>query len=248
MINAVIIDDEPLNITNLQRLLEQYCPDVHIINTATGADKGVEIIIEHAPDLVFLDIQMPGKNGFDMLATLPHNNFALIFVTAFDQFGIQAIRCSAIDYLLKPIEVESLQLAVTKVKTRMADKHKSLLLDNLLHTIQHRFSPNEHRLALPSLKETRFVYTRDIVRCESNNSYTSFYLLGGEKITVTNPIHEYEALLVPYGFIRTHQSHLVNGKFVKSMTRGADALILLEDGAQVPVSRLKKELVRKMLS
>lgn len=248
MINAVIIDDEPLNITNLQRLLEQYCSDVHTINTATSADKGAEIIIEHSPDLVFLDIQMPGKNGFDLLAELPHNNFALIFVTAFDQFGIQAIRCSAIDYLLKPIEVDVLQTAVAKVKTRIADKHKNLLLDNFLHTIQHRFSPNEHRLALPSLKETRFVYTRDIVRCESNNSYTSFFLLGGEKITVTNPIHEYEALLVPYGFIRTHQSHLVNGKFVKSMTRGADPLILLADGAQVPVSRLKKELVRKQLS
>lgn len=247
MINAVIIDDEPINITNLQRLLQQYCPEVLVVQTATSASSGATAILSAQPDLVFLDIQMPGKNGFDMLRALPHNNFELIFVTAYDQYGIQAVKFSAIDYLLKPVDVEELKTAVAKVSGRTVHKNQNLHLQNLLAILQSAPQRDEHRLALSSLKETRFVYTREIMHCESSNSYTTFYMQDGEKITASTSIYEYEEMLTPYGFIRCHQSHLVNRRFVKSMVKEAGCYLLLANGTQVPVSRHKREQVKNAL-
>jgi two-component system LytT family response regulator len=245
MINAVIIDDEPINITNLQYLLQTYCPEVFVVQTALNAQSGIQAILTHQPDLVLLDIQMPEQNGFDLLRALPHNDFELIFVTAYDQYGIQAVKFSAIDYLLKPLDAEELKAAIAKVAGHHVHKKINLHLQNLLDLLKHSAQHEEHRLALPSVKETRFVYTKEIIRCESCNSYTTFHLQYGEKIMVSVSMYEYEEMLTPYGFIRCHQSHLVNRKFIKSMVKESGGYLLLQDGTKVPVSRHKKEQVRR---
>ncbi|QES90312.1 LytR/AlgR family response regulator transcription factor [Rhizosphaericola mali] len=248
MIRAVIIDDEKNNIDNLTGLLEKYSPEVDIVGTATNADDGIKIITASNPDLLFLDIQMPDKNGFDVLRTLPHHQFEIIFVTAYDHYGIQAIKFAAIDYLLKPVNPEELKLSIGKVVEKLKQKKANLQLENLLELIKYKDSKKEHKLALSTFKEIRFVYTSEILRCESSNAYTTFYLSDGKNIMVSNPIYEYEELLTEYDFIRCHQSHLVNKKFIKSLIREDGGYLLLTDDTQIPISRSKKEIVLKSLT
>jgi len=244
-IKAVIIDDEQNNIDNLGILLEQYCPQVTVVAQASDATEGENIILQHDPDLVFLDIQMPVKNGFELLQSLHTYSFELIFVTAFDQYGIQAVKFAAIDYLVKPINIDELKLAVNKAIYRSRQKKQNKQLENLVEILEQR--KESHRIALPGAKETRFVKTSDIIRCESSNNYTTFFLIGGERIMTSKPIFEYEEILKSYGFIRCHQSHLVNKKYIKSLVKEDGGFILLEDNTQVPVSRLKKDLIRAEL-
>ena len=247
LITAVIIEDEQNNIDNLAILLRQYCPQVEITGEATNANDGEKLILQLNPDIVFLDIQMPGKNGFDMLQSLRTHNFELIFVTAFEQYGIQAVKFSAIDYILKPIDAEELKSAVQKAIYRSSEKKQNRKLENLLDVLQNEQQKDTHRIALTSAKETRFIKTKEIIRCESSNNYTTFYILGGERIMVSKPIFEYEEILQGYGFIRCHQTHLVNKRFIKSLVKQDGGYLLLEDGTEIPVSRMKKEMVRKEL-
>jgi two-component system LytT family response regulator len=244
LISAVIIDNEQNNIENLEILLQQYCPQLTVVATGLNATEGEAIILEHDPDIVFLDIQMSGKNGFALLQSLKVHNFELIFVTAFDQYGIQAVKFSALDYLLKPIDTEELKMAVHKAIYRSSEKKQNKKLENLLQVLEHQQQKNIHRIALTSAKETRFIRTQDIIRCESSNNYTTFYLFGREKIMTSKPIFEYEEILVNYGFIRCHQSHLVNKKHIKSWVKEDGGFLLLDDNTQVPISRQKKEYVR----
>ena len=248
MIRAVIIDDEQNNIDNLQKLLQKYCPEVIIAATALNAENGKRMIREQTPDLVFLDIQMPGKNGFDLLKSLTNYSFQIIFVTAFDKYGIQAVKFAAIDYLLKPIDIEELKSAVDKAVGKIHQNKQNHQLENLLRLLQQNQQRDEHRIALPAVKEIRFVKTQDIIRCESSNNYTTFFLLNGEKLIVSKPIYEYEELLSDYGFIRCHQSHLVNKKFIKSWVKEDGGYLLLEDNSQLPISRQKKEEIKTLLS
>lgn len=247
MINAVIIDDEKNNIDNLKGLLLKHCHQVKVVAEAMNADDSVNIISQYQPELIFLDIQMPGKNGFEMLQSLPNREFEIIFVTAFDQYGIQAIKFSAIDYLLKPVNIEELKTAVGKVAEKKKKENENLRLENLLQFLQNQQQKTQHRLALATAKETRFVNTDEIIRCESSNTYTSFYLTGGQKIVVSKPIFEYEELLKDYGFIRCHQSHLINKSKVKSWIKEDGGYLLLDDGSQIPISRNKKESVTEAL-
>ncbi len=247
LITAVIIDDEQNNIDNLAILLRQYCPQLEISGQALNAANGEKLILQLAPDIVFLDIQMTGKSGFDMLQSLRSHNFELIFVTAFEQYGIQAVKFSAIDYLLKPIDTEELKNAVQKAIYRSSEKKQNKKLENLLEVLQNEQQKDTHRIALTSAKETRFIKTKEIIRCESSNNYTTFYISGGERIMTSKPIFEYEEILHGYGFIRCHQTHLVNKRFIKSLVKRDGGYLLLEDGTEIPVSRMKRELVRKEL-
>lgn len=246
MISAVIIDDEQNNIDNLAALLFRYCPEVDVQASANNAEEGEAIIRRFNPELVFLDIQMPGKNGFELLKGLQNFPFSVIFVTAFDQYGIQAVKFSAIDYLLKPVNVEELKAAVNKVVAMNQRKNQNLKLENLIEMLKQEQQKSSHRIALQSAKETRFIETGRIIRCESSNNYTTFYLHNGEKILTSKPIFEYEDLLSPYGFIRCHQSHLVNKKMIRSWVKEEGGYLLMEDNARVPVSRSKKEALREL--
>ncbi len=247
MTTCVIIDDEPNNILNLQMLLQKHCSGISVLATATSAEEGSQIILKHQPDVVFLDIQMPDKNGFQLLQSLPKLNFEIVFVTAYDQYGIQAVKFAALDYLLKPIKVEELQMAVNKATEKSVLKKQNMQLQNLIEVLKQSNKKEEQRIALPSAKETRFVQTGSIIRCKSQNSYTFFYLNNNEKILVSKPIYEYEELLEEYGFIRCHQSHLVNKKFIRSWIKNDGDFLLLEDGTEVPVSRQKKDFVKRLL-
>jgi two-component system LytT family response regulator len=242
-ITAVLIDDEANNLTNLSRLLTQYCPEVAIIGTAMDAATGRQLITTRQPELVFLDIQMPGTSGLDLLQQLPSHDFQLIFVTAYDHYGIQAVKFAAVDYLLKPINTDELEKAVRKALRRHSERQKNGQLENLLQLLQRQSYKEEHRIALTTLKETRFLYTRQILRCESDNNYCHFFLDNGEKLLVSRPIYEFEPLLKDYGFIRCHQSHLINKNHVRSWIRERGDFLLLDNGDTVPVSRSKKEVV-----
>ena len=246
-IDAVLIDDEPNNINNLSVLLGKHCPAVQLVGTALSAPEARELLKRTSPALVFLDIQMPGEDGFSLLRSLGEYFFQVIFVTAFDHYAIQAVRFAAIDYLLKPIVVADLKSAVANATRTIGQQQENAEIRNLLNILQES-NRLEHRLALPGLRETRFVTIDQVVRCESANNYTHLFLLNGEKVTVSRPIFEYTEMLSTYGFIRCHQSHLVNRRRVRSWIHDGGDGLLMEDGTVVPVSRAKKDQVRNSLA
>lgn len=240
-LNAILIDDEKNNLANLELLITAYCPGVAIVATAMNAAEGKAAILQCKPDVVFLDIQMPVSSGFDLLRELAAYDFDVIFITAYDQCAIQAIKFAAVDYLLKPIDPQELQLAVDRVVIKQRQHQQNPQLENLLQLLHQQ--KDIHRIALTTLKEIRFIRTMEIIRCESSNNYSIFFLSTGEKLTVSKPIYEYEELLTPYGFIRSHQSHLINTRYVKSLVKENGGYLLLDTGDHVPVSRNKKENV-----
>lgn len=246
-IKAIIIDDEVNNIENLQIIIKEYCTGVEVVGTAQNVDAGLELIIQHNPDLVFLDIQMPGKSGFDLLTALPKINFEIIFITAYDKYGIRAIKFSALDYLLKPINIDEFKIAIAKAKEKIEVKKQNLNIENLL---QYLKSGNREvpKIALPTLKEIMYVKVTDIIRCEAANSYTTFYLQNNEQVLVCKTLKEFAELLKPHNFIRTHQSHLVNINSIKSYLSEDGGTLLLNNLQKVPISRQNRELVKTALS
>jgi len=247
MIRTVIIDDEKNNIDNAIGLIIKSQLQIEVVGIATSAEDAIDTIIKTNPDLLLLDIQMPGKNGFDVLRALPHYEFEVIFITAYDQYGIQAVKFSAIDYLLKPINSDELKYAVEKVADKLTKKKKNLQLENLLELIKNKDSRKDHKIALSSSKEIRFAATESIIRCESSNAYTKFFFADEKSMLVSKPIFEYEELLKDYGFIRCHQSHLVNKEYIKSLVKEDGGYLLLADKTKIPISRNKKESVLKAL-
>ena len=244
---AVLVDDEKNNLDNLQRLLEVHCPQVTVIGIALNAGDAITIIHKRQPDIVLLDIQMPHKTGFDLLRELNSYDFEVIFVTAYDQYAIQAMRFAAVDYLLKPIDPTELQAAIERAIKQSRLKVQNKQLENLMSLLKSAQNKDEQRIALATLKETRFVKTSEIVRCESSNNYSTFYLQDNESLLVCKPIYEYEELLKDYGFIRCHQSHLVNKNFIKSWKKEYGDFLLLFNGSEIPVSRSKKDSVKKAM-
>lgn len=244
---AVLIDDEPHNLSNLRALLETYCPQVEVCAVAQTAEAGKAALYTHQPDLLFLDIQMPGQDGFALLRSLVEYDFDVIFVTAYDQYAIQAMRLAAVDYLLKPVDIGELQAAVANAEKQRRLKVQRGQVEHLMQWLQAQTRNEEPRIALATMQETRFVNIKEIVRCESSNNYTTFFLSDGAKLLVSKPIYEYDELLSSYGFLRCHQSHLVNKAFIKSWRKDYGDFLLLADGGQVPISRGKKEAVKKAL-
>lgn len=244
---ALIIDDEPGNIETLEHLLKTHCPNVEVAGSALNAAQALILISELKPDLIFLDIQMPGESGFHLLRQFHRCDFEIIFVTAYDQYGIQAIKFSAIDYLLKPVQPEDVRSAVEKVQKKIDQKKENLLLVNLLNYLKDKDDKNKHKLALATSKETVFVSPEKIVRCESSNAYTMFFFDDGKKLTVSRPIYEYEELLAEYGFIRCHQSHLVNKSFIASWRKEDGGYLLLQDGSTIPISKAKRDVIFEKL-
>ena len=245
--NAILIDDEINNIENLRQLLKIHCPDITVTGKATHVDNALVLLQQLQPAIVFLDIQMPDKNGFELLKYFPEPNFEVIFVTAHDQYAIQAMRFSAIDYLLKPINALELQQATQRAIAKHQQKTQNKELKNLLSLLTTQSSKDEQRIALNTLRETRFVKTGEIIRCQSSNNYTTFFL-EDEELVVSKPIYEYEEILKDYGFIRCHQSHLVNIRYIKSWKKEYGDFLLLYDGTELPISRGKKDSVREVLN
>lgn len=245
-ITSVIIDDEINNCQNLQNILTRYCPEVDILGMAYNATEGLELIIKEKPELVFLDIQMPGGSGFSLLESLKHPCFDVIFVTAFDQYAIKAIRKSAIDYLLKPVNILDLKEAVSR-----AIEKKELKVNqnsHLTNYIKNRGSAeSQSKIALPTSERLLFVKIEEIIRCQGENNYTKFFLNNGHSVLVSKTIKEYEELLKEDGFIRVHQSHLINKKHVNSYEKREGGYLKMVDGSMVSISRQRKDFVLTQL-
>jgi two-component system LytT family response regulator len=243
---AIIIDDEVSNLENLLIILEKHCPQVTVMATAQKVSEAVDAVEKHLPDLVFLDIQMGQETGFDVLKRVPRRDFEVIFVTAYDQYGIQAVKFAALDYLLKPIDIEELKHAVNTAQHKLAKRIQTSQLDFLLQQLK-KPETNVSKIALQMHSEIRYVALSEIIRCEADNTYTHFFLSSDEKILVSKSLKEYADLLRPNGFLRTHQSHLVNPQYVKSWLKEDGGTLLLMSGQKIPVSKPNKDIVKRAL-
>lgn len=240
MLTAVLIDDEKNALEVLELQLSRFCKNVQILAACDGGEKGIAAIRKFNPDLVFLDIEMPHKNGFDVLKATSQCNYEVIFTTAYDQFAIKAFRVSALDYLLKPVDITELQAAVDKAAARKNTGNLDEKLKMLLHQLQPS-QPAADRIALPVGDAMQFFSPDDIRRCESDSNYTHIYLTSGRKITTAKTLKEVEEGLEGFGFYRIHHSHLVNMRHITKVFRGEGGYVVMDDGTQVAISRNKKE-------
>jgi len=237
MKTAIIIDDELKGRIALSQKLHDYCSDVRLVGEAESGEEGIKLIEKLKPDIVFLDIEMPRMDGFDMLHRLPQKNFDLIFTTAYDQYAIKAIKFAAFDYLLKPIDIEELKMAVSKSNspTRNTERKLEVLDQNLFgkSTIT--------KIAIPALEGLLFFNIGDIIHLEANRNYTIIYFNNTPKLIASKTLKEFEDMLPMDIFFRTHHSHLVNLNYIKRYIKGDGGQIEMYDGTYVDVSRRKKE-------
>lgn len=247
MIKALIIDDEQHCIDRIKRLLERnYADTIHPVAFAASVEQAIRAIEKYQPDLVFLDVQLQDGTGFDFLRACEKINFRIIFTTAYDRFAIQAIKFSAIGYLLKPVDEDDLKEALKKIKETTVE-HTSLMagiIENNLHQ-----PPKKKKLTIPTGNELLFINIEDIVRCHSDVNYTTIYKKDKQKIVVAKTLKEFEELLSEQNFFRIHNSELINLDFIKSYNKGKGGSVLLNDGTELEVStRRKDEFLKKMLS
>jgi two-component system LytT family response regulator len=242
-IKTILVDDEPRGLTSLEKLLAMNCPQAEVLACCQSADEAHEKILQLKPQLVFLDIDMPGKNGFDLLREFPEIHFEIIFITAHNIYMTQAFHFSAIDYLLKPVDDDLLKEAVNRAGKKIAEKSGNQSLEILMHNVQHRNMPQKMKLCIPSLKGFQVVELLEIIYCEASGNYTNFYFTNRPVICASKPIHEYEALLSDCGFIRVHKSFLVNLEHIKEYLRGEGGSVILTNGQEVEVSRRKKDIL-----
>lgn len=239
---AVIIDDMSLAIESLQADLKEYLPEIEILDTANSVVSGAKLIKKLKPQLVFLDIEMPDGLGFDLLDLLDEPYPNIIFVTGSNEYAIKAFRYSAIDYILKPADPELLIEAYEKVKL------KSGLSNEQINIAKKSMNDDAaSQLALNTQDELRIVNIKDIVRCQADSNYTTFYFEDKSKMVVTKSLKEYDKILSPLGFIRSHQSHLVNTHYIESFQKADGGYLLLNDNQMVPVSVRKRSEVMELL-
>jgi two-component system, LytTR family, response regulator len=239
MITAVIIDDEAKGRMALREKLLAYCPQIKLLAEAGSGQEALKQIQQHHPQLIFLDIEMPMMNGFEMLNELPEKNFHIIFTTAYDQYAIKAIKYAAFDYLLKPIDIEELKSAVEKIDARENNETKKqveLLQQNMQHPKKQL-----NKLAIPTLEGLLFYDINDIIHLEANSNYTNIYFINKTKITASKTLKEFEEMLPEDIFFRTHHSHLINLSYIKRYIKGDGGQIELQNGVYVDLSRRNKE-------
>ncbi|NDV63749.1 LytTR family DNA-binding domain-containing protein [Bacteroides sp. 224] len=244
-IYALIIDDEAGNRENLRRMLEHHCPQVTLLGECASVKEASLSIVKYKPDLIFLDICLPDGTGFTLLENLREVSPEVIFVTAFDQYAIQAIRFSALDYLLKPIDFGELIRAVDKAVQTIRLKQQNLRIQNLL--LNSLRQDKKKKIALSVADKIEFVEVSTVIRCEAESNYTTFYLVSGEKLIVSRTLKEYDELLTPYGFLRVHQSHLINPDEIRSFVKSDGGYLLMNDGSSVSISRQRRNEVMEAL-
>ena len=244
MVRAIIIDDEEDAREVLSLALKKFCPDIEVLALCESPEEGLEKINALGPSLVFLDVQMPNMSGFDLLEKVVDINFEVIFVTAFNRYAIKAIRFSALDYLLKPIEVDELVRAVEKVKQKQQSNtvHYRSLLNNIKYSTEKL-----SRLAIPSDNEIIIQKLEDIVYCEADGSYTTLHLSGGKRITVSKILKEFENMLPTTDFCRIHHSTIVNMAHITKYIKGEGGYVIVSGGNHLDVSRRKKDSFIKLL-
>lgn len=242
----LIIDNEEAVRRTIKEIVELFCKEIHSIAEAEGVNSGLEKIKTYQPDVVLLDVEMNDGNGFDLMKQTEHPNFQLIFITAHNQYAIDAFKFSAIDYLLKPVNAGELQAAVTRAEETIRNKNLSRQVEVLLQQMNGK-KEKDKKIVLRDSENIYFIRVSDILYCMADSVYTNFYLQDGKKIIISKPLKEYEALLEPIGFIRTHHSYLVNSEKITRFDKTDGGMLILEGELNVPLSQRKKETVLTIL-
>ena len=235
---AVIIDDEEMGRLSLRKKINMYCDSVDVVGEAENGEAGIKLIAEKNPDIVFLDIEMPVMNGFEMMGKLLEPNFHLIFVTAYDQYAIKAIRYAAFDYLLKPVDIDQLKQALARINSKETKQTK-----RQLQTLQEQLNMVYPlgKIAVPTIDGLLFFNTKDIIHLEAEGNYTTLYMVDDKKQVTSRSLKDFEELLPSAFFFRCHHSHMISLQFISRYIKGDGGQIELENGQTVPVSRRKKE-------
>jgi two-component system, LytTR family, response regulator len=245
-VKALIIDDEVTAIKTLSLMIQHYIPAITTLKTTTDPHEGLFLLNDFHPQLLFIDIQMPVMNGFELLKQVPRADFSIIFTTAHDEYAIDAIRFSALDYLLKPIDADELQNSFKRFSTKQDNGNGSQpLYNNFIYNLGVK-DRNDFKLALPTLSGTFFYKPADIIRLEGQGNYSKFFFADKTFLLTTYTIKNYEDILINYGFIRVHKSHLVNkAHVINYMT---DGMLTMSDFSKVEISRRRKEEVMEQLN
>lgn len=239
MITAIIIDDEQHGVDRVEKLLEPYGDSIALISHFSTVDSGIKGIKTLNPDVVFLDVQIHDKTGFDVLKAVDHHTFEVIFTTAFETFAVQAFKFSAVDYLLKPIDEDDFKLAINKLNSKIEAKDFSKKVNALLSNISK--SDGQKKITIPTIDGLEFLEVSNIIRCEADVNYTTIFTNDSKKIMVSKTLKSFEALLVNCNFFRVHNSHLINLDYIKKYTKGKGGYVTLADNSTIEVSTRRKD-------
>ncbi|MDX9881754.1 MAG: LytTR family DNA-binding domain-containing protein [Prolixibacteraceae bacterium] len=240
MLKVLIVDDEEHVRAMLVNILQSFCPDLEIVGQAGDVAGAVSKIKELKPDLALLDINLPDGNGFDVLKAFSKVDFSVIFVTAYDEYAVKAFKCSALDYILKPFNIDELVETIEKARESIANKNLAKKIAAFLDNLNSN-SPDEKKIVLKTQESIHIVKVSTIIRCESFHNYTEFHIAGAKKLVVSKTLKEYETLLCGFGFFRVHQSHLINVNYINRFDKTDGGYLVLADGSQVPVAKRKKD-------
>jgi two-component system LytT family response regulator len=250
MITALLIDDDSNLRNGMKSLLARYAPDMHIIGEADSVESGVKAMDSLRPQVVFLDIQLGDGTGFDILEQLANKNGKssshIVFITAHEQYAIKAFRFSALDFLLKPVDPEELEKVIAKIKNAVNDNSNYAHIDLLLENIRKKVD-NFKRIALSTSDGIHLFEVSDIIRCESEDNYTKFYIKNNKPVLISKTLKEYEDLLTEHGFERIHQSHLINLSYLKSYIKKDGGYVIMSDNSHLPISQRKKERLQELI-
>ena len=244
-IKVIIIDDEQNSIEAMQWELKAFEQDVEILASYSSPEEGLKAIENHEIDLLFLDIEMPIMNGFELLEKVDVIDFDVVFTTAYDQFALKAFKISAMDYLLKPVSFQELEKVIEKAKSKKEEPVIQKQLEMLFNFIKHK-NPDFPTIALPTMEGLEFVRISKIINCESNSNYCYVNTIDGEKFLISKTLKQVEEMLKGHNFVRVHNSHLVNLLYVKRYIKGRGGELILQNGTYIPVSRNKKEDLLKL--
>ncbi len=236
---VVVVDDEKKIREGIVEIITNYCPEVNSVFQASNVSSALEVINRVLPDILILDISLGDETSFDLLEQLNHTKFKIIFVTAFEEYALKAIKISALDYLIKPVNPKELIKAVNDAVKQLDKNHTELKLDLLLANVKN-ISEDIKKIILKTAGNIFLVNVQDIIRCESDDYYTNFYLDGGKKIMVSKTLKEYEDILSDSGFFRTHQSHMINLNFLIRYDKKSGGIVFMKDNSKVPVSSRKR--------
>lgn len=250
MITTVLIDDDANLRSGMRSLLERYAPDMNVVGEADSVDSGIIAIDKLRPQVVFLDIQLGDGTGFDILERLAQKNGRstshIVFITAHEQYAIKAFRFSALDFLLKPVDPEELQKVIEKIRSVVEKNDGFAHIDLLLENIRRKVD-NFKRIALSTSDGIHLFDISDIIRCESEDNYTKFYIKNNKPVLISKTLKEYEEMLSGHGFERIHQSHLINLAYLKSYIRKDGGYVVMSDNSNLPISQRKKERLQDLL-
>src|SRR6187200_2749263 len=240
MISCILIDDESHSLEMTEWLLKTYCPQVTISAMCKSAETGIEAIHKHRPDVIFLDIEMPHMNGFDMLEQFDKLFFDVVFTTAYDQFAIKAFKYSALNYLLKPVDPEDLKETIRRSEEKKSAPSKEQI-ELLFQNIRTAPKPAVQRIALTTGDGMIFVPTKDILYCQAESNYTSVVLVGGKKILVSKVLKDIDGALSGPDFFRIHNSYLINLNHIKKYVRGEGGYVVMDNDATISISRSRRQ-------